>query len=91
MAGTVDVVQRCYPGIKMHDEVLWLNPCLPYELKQIRLRLRYRGHWLRLYLTHETLTVCFEHGWSGPAKIGFRDKVYTFREGDCRDFPLSAK
>lgn len=89
MAGTVDLVQRCHTGIEMRDEVLWFNPCLPQELPQIRQRLRYRGHWLRLHLTQEKLTICFEHGWSGPAKIGFRDQVYTFHEGDCRDFELS--
>lgn len=81
MAGTVDVIQRCHTGIEMRDEVLWLNPCLPDELQEIRLRIRYRGHWLRLLATHGKLTVSFEHGWSGPAKVGFRDQVYTFSEG----------
>lgn len=89
MAGTVDVIQRCYTGIEMREEVLWLNPCLPDELQDIRLRIRYRGHWLRLHVTHENLTVSFEHGWSGPARIGFGDQVYTFSEGDQREFTLS--
>jgi len=89
MAGTVDVIQRCYTGIEIRDEVLWLNPCLPDELGEIRLRLRYRGHWLQLHATHHKLTVSFEHGWFGQAKIGFRDQVHTFSEGDRREFDLS--
>jgi len=89
MAGTVDVIQRCYTGIEMRDEVLWLNPCLPTELQEIRLRMRYRGHWLRLHATHDKLTVSFEHGWSGSAKVGFQDQVYTFSPGEQRKFTLS--
>lgn len=89
MAGTVDVVQRCYTGLEMREDVLWLNPCLPQELNEVRLRIRYRGHWLQLRVTHEILTVAFEHGWSGPALIGFRDEVYEFFEGDWREFPLA--
>jgi trehalose/maltose hydrolase-like predicted phosphorylase len=75
----------------MRDDVLWFNPCLPKKLSEVHLRIRYRGHWLRLRLTHEKLCIAFEHSWSGPAKIGFRDQVYTFCEGDRREFDLSAK
>jgi len=89
MAGTVDVIQRCHTGIEIRDDVLWLNPCLPEALKEIRLRVRYHGHWVRLHVTGEKLTVCFEHGRSGPAKIGFGDEVYSFAEGDCREFDIS--
>lgn len=91
MAGTVDVIQRCHTGIEMRDEVLWFNPCLPERLKEIRQRIRYRGHWLRLHVTHEKLSVCLERGWAGSAKIGFRDRVYEFSEGDCREFALAAE
>ena len=88
MAGTVDLIQRCHTGIEMRDEVLWLNPALPQELEDIRLRLRYRGHWLQLHVTQDQFTVSFEHGWSGPAQIGFRDHIYTFAEGDEKLFEL---
>jgi len=88
MAGTVDLVQRCYTGIEPRDDVLWLNPYLPEKLDTIRLRIRYRGHWLQIEATQTTLAVSFEHGWSGPAKIGFRDEVYTFCEGDRREFDI---
>src|SRR4029453_5122951 len=32
MAGTVDLVQRCYTGLETRQDVLWLNPSLPEEL-----------------------------------------------------------
>lgn len=89
MAGTVDLIQRCHTGIEVRDDVLWLNPCLPRELPGIRLRIRYHGHWLRLEVTHEQVTVAFEHGWSGPARIGFLDEVHVFSQGTTRHFDLS--
>jgi trehalose/maltose hydrolase-like predicted phosphorylase len=88
MAGTVDIIQRCHTGVEVRNDILWLNPCLPKELQEIRLRIRYRGHWLRLHVTHTTLAVAFEHGWSGSVKIGFREDVHTFAQGEKKTFAL---
>ena len=89
MAGTVDLIQRCHTGLDIRDEVLWLNPCLPKELSVVRLRLRYRGHWLSLWLSDEKLTVSFDRGLSQPACIGFRGEVYKMVEGETREFELA--
>ncbi|MEJ2720306.1 MAG: glycosyl hydrolase family 65 protein [bacterium] len=89
MAGTVDLIQRAHTGIEMRDGVLWLNPCLPEELSELRLRVRYRGHWLRLAVTHEQVEVVFEHGWSAPASVGFKGRVYKFEPGDRKVLKLS--
>jgi trehalose/maltose hydrolase-like predicted phosphorylase len=88
MAGAVDLVQRCYTGFELREDALWLNPCLPDDIPEIRLRLRYRGHWLRLHITHEKLAVTFEHGGSGAARVGFRDQVHIFAQGQERVFDL---
>ena len=88
MAGTVDIVQRCYFGLEIRDDALWLNPCLPERLREIRLRLRYRGRWLRLRVTHDKLSVSFERGWSGSLPIGFRQAVYRLVEGEEKTFEL---
>jgi Glycosyl hydrolase family 65, N-terminal domain/Glycosyl hydrolase family 65, C-terminal domain len=45
MAGTVDLVQRCYTGLETRQDVLWLNPSLPQELDGLDFEVRYRGHW----------------------------------------------
>ncbi len=88
MAGTVDLVQRCYTGIEMRDEVLWLHPCLPREISGIRLRVRYRGHWITLKATRHTLTVSLDKGWYRSARIGIRKRVYVFEQGQSRRFRL---
>jgi len=88
MAGTVDLVQRGHAGLEMRDEVLWLNPCLPVELNHVNLRIRYRGQWLRLHVSHEKLVVSFEQSWRQPAKIGFQGEVYSVEQGQTLEFPL---
>jgi alpha,alpha-trehalase len=57
MAGAVDVLQRCYTGLEVRDEVLYLHPCLPKELRQLHLDIRYCGHSLALDITSNTLTI----------------------------------
>ncbi|NIN70379.1 MAG: glycoside hydrolase family 65 protein [Gemmatimonadetes bacterium] len=91
MAGTVDLVQRCYSGIALREGVLWLNPQLPRDLKEINSRIQYRGHWFRFQVNHERLTVTFEGAWEPYARIGFNGKVYTFKRGETKVFDLETR
>jgi trehalose/maltose hydrolase-like predicted phosphorylase len=88
MAGTVDVVQRCFTGIEMRGDVLWLNPSLPDTLNLLKCRLRYRGHWLCLEFRRERVTVRFEQGTFQGAKIGFDGQIFTMQQGETREFPM---
>ncbi|MEJ2050851.1 MAG: glycosyl hydrolase family 65 protein [Calditrichota bacterium] len=88
MAGTVDLMQRCYTGLEIRNDVLWLNPALPEELETLRLRIRYRGHWISLYITHDLLKISFIRGYSPEVQIGVRGEVYTFQQGTSREFSL---
>jgi trehalose/maltose hydrolase-like predicted phosphorylase len=88
MAGTVDIVQRCHTGLEMHDGVLWFDPALPRELSDVRMRIRYRGHWLSVRLTTDKLHVSFDRGWSDGVLIGFCGNVYAMAQGDMREFEV---
>ncbi len=88
MAGTVDIIQRCYTGLEIRDGILWLNPQLPKGIKGFNMRIRYRGHWMWLHFTQSRLEVSFESGRSPQIQIGIVDKVYELGEGDCREFRL---
>ena len=88
MAGTVDLVQGCHTGIETRDEVLWLDPCLPEGLRGLACGIRYRNHWPRLEITHDVLRVSFCKGWAQSAKVGFRNVVYEFAQGEMREFNL---
>lgn len=89
MAGTVDLIQRCYTGVEIRNDILWLNPCLPEELKRLKLWIRYRGHWISLEITHEQMNVSFREGWSSEVEIGVQGKTHTFEQGDSAEFELT--
>jgi alpha,alpha-trehalase len=89
MAGTVDLVQRCYTGMQSRDGVLWLNPLLPEALGRLHLRIRHRGRWLDLDLGPDTLTVAVETGTSTPARVGFAGEVHELPPGASRTFTLA--
>jgi trehalose/maltose hydrolase-like predicted phosphorylase len=57
MAGTVDIFERCYPGLEMRADALWLNPALPDELRSISFQVNYRGHLLALEIDHDRVIV----------------------------------
>ena len=88
MAGTVDIIQRCYTGLEIRDGVLWVNPRLPQELRSLKMRIRYQGHWIGLNFTQKKLKVKFENGWSPKVDIGYKKQVYTFGEGDEKEFDV---
>lgn len=89
MAGTVDIVQRCYPGITTRDDVLWFEPRMPSQLVRLSFTMQYRGQSLVVDLHHGQLKVQARHSTDMPIKIGYNKKVFTLNSGDCRIFELS--
>jgi len=92
MAGTVDMVQRGYLGVALHDDALWLDPRLPAQLTEVRAALRYRGQWLDVVATHEELRVAAR---TGPAaataifpRLGVAGVVEELPPGMERSWPL---
>ena len=69
MAGTVDLVQRCYTGLEVRGGVLRLNPTLPDGLDRLELQLHYRGHWLQLTVTPERFRLASRQGWADPIQV----------------------
>ncbi len=81
MAGTVDLIQRCYTGIETMNDVFWLNPKLPHDLKELSLQMRFRGHWIHLEIDQKKLRVKIEKSWMPMGRLGFKDSVYEFEQG----------
>jgi alpha,alpha-trehalase len=84
MAGTVDLVQRCYAGLELRDDTLWLDPALPEELGEIRFRLRYRGHALHVRVNHEVMEVSSCRDGPRPISVGIHGAVEPLHEGQTR-------
>jgi beta-phosphoglucomutase family hydrolase len=89
MAGTVDILQRCYTGLVTRNGVLWLNPHLPEELTKLSFSLYYQHQSLRIEVTHHQLTVTARHSSAKSIRIGFHDEIFILRAGETLTFQLA--
>lgn len=88
MAGTVDIVYRCYTGLEVRGNTLRFNPCLPDELRRIRFRVRYRGQVLDVDVNHESLTIASEPLTASPVAVAYRDHSRELSPGQRCEFAL---
>lgn len=88
MAGTVDLMQRCYSGLRMSNDILYFDPRLPEDLNSLNFKIRYRSKWLEIRIDHKKLDVKVIEGWGNPAKIGFGGSVHELSPGDQKIFNL---
>jgi alpha,alpha-trehalase len=88
MAGTVDLVQRCYTGIETRQDRLQLNPYLPSELKKVEFDIMYRQHWVNFNITSGRLKVSTRPRAVAPITIGFREDTFELKPGDALQFEL---
>jgi len=89
MAGTVDIVQRCYTGLEMRDEGLWLSPRLPNEIRELHLDFTYRSHWIKMKMNHNKLWIEFTKGWSDPIEINVQGKRKLFDRNDLAEYTIT--
>ncbi len=89
MVGTVDIVQRCYTGIVIKNDVLWLNPCLPEELTRLSFHLHYRQQVLQFEITQETAKVSTGESDARPINIGFKEEIYELAPGASKTFSIA--
>ena len=82
MAGTVDMIRRCYTGLELRRDGLSFNPLLPDKLKRIKFRLRYRGHWIELDLDKEKIKLNCLGGGAGEIVITLNGENYTLKTGE---------
>jgi len=88
IAGTIDLVQRCYSGIETRQNKLQLNPYLPNDLKEIQFDIMYRQHWVNLLITSKRLIVRTRPHAVAPITIGFREDTFELKPGDKLQFKL---
>jgi alpha,alpha-trehalase len=88
MAGTVDLIQRCYSGIEMRDGVLAFNPRLPDEVQQMSATLRYRRHTLDMEITQDCLTISSRLMIALPITIAYRSHIRELSPGQSFTFDL---
>ena len=89
MAGTVDLVQRCHAGIRTRGGTLHLEPHLPAAIGELRLGLRYRGHWgIDLTCRQDLIRVMLRPDAVSPISICYAGETVEIRPGASWQSPL---
>ncbi len=86
MAGSADLLQRCYTGLELRDGQLWFNPCLPAELLCLEFRLRYRRNSLLIEVTQDALTVTSDASVADPITVRVGDRALRIGPGERASF-----
>ena len=91
MAGTVDLLQRCYTGLELRGNALHFHPVLPDELDHLSFQLRYRRHSLSVDVTPTTLTIASDPSSAEAISIVVDDQTLVLPPGAQRSVPLAQK
>lgn len=84
MAGTVDLVQSCFTGLTLRDDILWIEPVLPEDLRNLRFRLRYYDNWLDLSINHEEVSLIIDTGKGKKVTIGLNGATFELEPNQHR-------
>jgi trehalose/maltose hydrolase-like predicted phosphorylase len=91
MSGTLDLMQRAYPGTELRDDVLCFQPRLPEAVEEVSFPMQFQRTPLRVTLNHESLTVTVHReGAGGAIRAAVGDEVRELRPGDSETFALAA-
>jgi alpha,alpha-trehalase len=91
MAGTVDLLARCYTGLELREDVLWLNPRLPRGFRRLGMLVRYRGHTVELAIGHETVEVNTTRCAMPSMRVAVRGQIHELAAGERRLFRLASR
>jgi alpha,alpha-trehalase len=81
MAGSIDLLQRCFTGLETRDDRLVLGPQLPEALGPIEFAFVYRGHRLHLQVSGRSGSLTSEGGNAGPIPVECRGAVQHLLPG----------
>ena len=88
MAGTVDLVQRCFSGLQTGEGKLWFSPAIPAEVRCLRFALQYRGSWIDCEMTSEAMTITSREGAAKLIHVVVNDEHFELAPGAVREVSL---
>jgi len=74
IAGSTDIIQRCYTGLEFRKNIIFLNPLFPKELERIRMKIYYRGGWINLDIGKKKTSISFDAPKHIRVEINFKGK-----------------
>ena len=88
MAGSLDLLQRCYSGLETRQDAFRINPVIPRKLGRLTLDVRYRGHLVKLDLTPELARIRVDVDEGAPIDVEYRGDVHCVRPGHALEIAL---
>jgi trehalose/maltose hydrolase-like predicted phosphorylase len=88
MAGTLDLVQRCYTGLEMRQDVLRFNPAIPRELGSVAFDVRYRGRLMHLEFTTEVARAQLDLTEGAPITVEIKGTRSTLGPGETMEVKI---
>ncbi|HSL01379.1 MAG TPA: glycosyl hydrolase family 65 protein [Rubrobacteraceae bacterium] len=89
MAGTLDLIQRCYAGSEIRDDVLYFTPKLVGNLEGLSFPMRFRGSPLHITVEGDKLTIAMQDDGPGPpVKVGVGDEVREAKGSELYTFSI---
>ncbi|WP_404380357.1 beta-phosphoglucomutase family hydrolase [Knoellia locipacati] len=82
MAGTVDLILRCYAGLEIRDDVLRLHPSLPPELGHTAFQMVYRGQPISVELSRAQVRLRLHPHSGQPITVCIEDQTSVLSPGD---------
>jgi len=81
MAGSLDLLQRCFTGLEARGNRLILGPMWPEDAGRLKSSLWYRGHRLRLTISGRNAQITADPTGALPIEIECRGHVQTLVSG----------
>ncbi|WP_228489088.1 glycoside hydrolase family 65 protein [Raineyella fluvialis] len=88
MAGSVDLLQRCFSGLELRQDQLHLTPFWPESLGTMEFTIRYREHPLTVRVRGSCAEVLAGPGRQRPIEVVCRGQVAEVAPGARVSFPL---
>jgi HAD superfamily hydrolase (TIGR01509 family) len=90
MAGTIDIVGRCYTGLEVRADALWLNPELPEQIRRLAFDLTYRDRALSIVVDEKDVRIRMANGSPGPCNVVVAKRPYVLVPGEELVHPLGS-
>ena len=91
MAGTIDIIQRCYTGLEARDNILYLNPTLPKELQEIKLKLHYKEQWLSIDIHLNKIIIEAQILNAKAITMNIKGELFTLSSGEIKEISYNNK
>ena len=89
MAGTVDILHRCYTGFETRGDTLHFAPTLPRDVHKLSVTIRYRQQRIVVTIDHKTLSLQSMPGSGAPITVCYGDDVRPLHAGDAVSWPIT--